>query len=248
MENGKLILVTGDKGGGGKSFVSAVVSDSLYRLHSDLDLLIVEGDGVVGDVAARFEDSGIPGVLAAMDGDPTSAVAALVDHLDKDRADRVIVNLPAAACLTIDPLAGSLVAPAAEALDLEIVCLFVLTAEPASARLAGRSLRSGLAAIADRKIAVLNGHFGHAESFAWSESGERAAWLAAGGVEAWLPDLHQRVARIVRERPFSHYLPGGAAAAELTLSGRILLQRWLAQADGIMDLIEGGNEEREVAA
>ncbi len=244
MNDKKIIFVHGDKGGTGKSMVSSVLVD--YYLTNNHDLLVIEGDNTVPDVAKRFGNL-INGVKSGLGGDdPADAVAKIIEYIGEQ--SRVIVNLPASAGETLDPLAVDLIAPAFEALNYEINVCFVIGKTSDSSDLAEKSLKDGLVGISDRQIAVINGFFGKVETFDWSNSESRAAWLESGGYEVFLPRLHDRVAREVLSGAFSDYLTSN----ELTIANRILLKRWLEQAHQIADMIEADEsvevEEEENAA
>ncbi len=232
MNDKKIIFVHGDKGGTGKSLTSSVLVD--YYLNNNRDLLVIEGDNTVPDVAKRFGNL-INGVSAGLAGDdPADAVSRIIEYVEKENSSRIVVNLPASAGETLDPLAADLIQPAFAELEYEINVCFVIGKTSDSSDLAEKSLNFGLAGISDNKTGVINGFFGNVETFDWSNSKSRKNWLESGGNEVFLPSLHERVAREVLAGAFSDYLN----TTQLTIPNKILLKNWLAAAHKIGDLIE----------
>jgi RNase H-fold protein (predicted Holliday junction resolvase) len=240
----KIIFVHGDKGGTGKSMISSILVD--YYLKHDTDLLVIEADNTVPDVARRFADQ-ISGVKVSLDDDAENAISNMIEFVEKHNNQRIIVNLPASAGETLDPLASDLIQPAFEALDYEIDACFAIGKTSDSSELAEKSLNTGLVSVATRRVAVLNGFFGEVESFDFSSANARKNWLKNNGDEVFLPRLHDRVMKQTQTGAFSDYLTSN----ELTIANRILLKRWLEQAHKIAEMIEVDEEletEKEDAA
>jgi len=236
MTTKKIIMVHGDKGGVGKSMVSSIIVDYYLTNYDTNDVMVIEGDNTVPDVARRF-DGLLKCVNAPLTGeDPTEMIAKLIDLIESSEISRIVVNLPASAGETIDPLAADFIAPAMEEIGVEVDVVFVIGKAKESALLAERSVATGLVSIAKNKLAVLNGFFGNPEQFTWSSSDSREKWYENGGEEIYLPLLHERVASLAEAGSFS-----GLAAVDggLTVANRMLMKRWLKTAHQIGEKIEG---------
>ena len=218
-----LLFIHGDKGGNGKSTLSALATD--FAVEQFGKVAVVEGDAKINDVARRF--AGVPGVagylvdLARQDASEDAAVR-LFEELEKSGAAHVIINTPASASSTLDAQAD-LILPAARDLGYRIVVGWMIGADEDSARLAGESR---LCQEADRRVAVINERFGTLDKLIWNRHPAREAWLASGGLEATLPELTARVADVVRQHP------GRISALTRTESGlpvitRTVIKRWV---------------------
>lgn len=234
----KIVFVHGDKGGVGKSMVASIIVDYYLANYDANQIMLIEGDGTVPDVARRFGGL-LSCVNAPLTGDdPTEMIAKLIDLIESSDVNRIIVNLPASAGETIDPLAADFIAPALEEIGVEIATVFVMGKTKDSLILAERSLTSGLASISNYNLAVLNGFFGNPESFSWSQNDEvRSKWYESGAEEIFLPMLHERVANVATEGAFTALaeVDGG-----LTVANRMLLKRWLKEAHSVGAKVEGG--------
>jgi len=178
-----IFWVQGQKGGVGKSMIASVLID--YMLSIDITPLVIEADSSIPDVARRY--SGIvPGALAPLSaaGDSyETVVAQMIETIESAEQDHIVINLPAAAAETLDPLALDFLQPSLEMIGAQSTIAFAVGPRPDSSTLAARSIESGLAAISDRRVAVVNGFFGDPGSFDWTRSDGRKKWLAAGGTE-----------------------------------------------------------------
>ncbi len=238
----KVIFVHGEKGGSGKSVVSSIIVD--FYINKKSKLLLIEGDNSTPDVARRFaNDPRVDCVQTTLGGDDSvSAISNIINFVDNNDCERVVINLPSRASDTIDPLAVDLIKPSFEALEFEIVVLFVVAEKIDSPLQAAASLQNGLASIADQRIAILNekSRSISIENYAWATNPEsgREKWLESGGQEAHLSHLHERVLSITEDAAYSDYLNS------INIAERILLKRWLKSGFEIGDLIE---QESDVA-
>jgi len=247
--NKKVIFVHGEKGGSGKSVVSSVIVD--YYINNNETVLLIEGDNSTPDVARRYaDDDRVDCVQTSLGAkDPTAAVANIINFVGNGDYDRVVINLPSRAADTIDPLADELIKPAFEMLGYEIVVLFVVAEKIDSPVQANESLKNGLVSIANQYIAVLNQKSDNVtvDNYLWATNPDacRREWLQSGGLEAYLPHLHQRALQLVENGAYSDYLTSN----QINIAERILLKRWIDEAHKIGDLIETEAEsEKEVEA
>ncbi len=235
-----ILIVHGDKGGVGKSTLAALCVD--YCIEQFGACAVVEGDAKIDDVARRFGGTlGVDGYLvdlARADASEDAAVR-LFEELEHANAAHVVINTPASASSTIDAQAD-LIVPSAHELGYQVVVAWLVGAGEDSARLAGES---SLCAAADRKVAVINDHYGVAATSIWGRHVARTAWLDTGGTEAHLPDLTERVAEIVRESTGRPSLLA-APASGLPVITRTVIKRWVHAAwDGPCAEIFGGRRD-----
>lgn len=237
----QIIISHGQKGGVGKSMIASLIANYLVDNFDRDKLLLIEGDVGIPDVAARFKGHiksiGIPLQRSDM---ATEALGELLERLEiefSDGVEIVLINLPAGASETVDKHAVELIAPVAEALGAVINITFAIGAGNESSKAAATSLRSGLAGIADRRVAVLNSAMGEPEKMAWSRSTERDEWLESGGAELILPTLTPRVADRLHELEgtFSEIAEG--ITADLTVVDRMIMRAFIDQSTLIAEQV-----------
>lgn len=240
----QIIVVSGDKGGVGKSTAANLVID--YCLAHEQKVTLVEGDVNIADVAWRYQ--GVDGVtVLGLDLDKSGidaqdAVNKLFTEIEQEGGDVVVVNTPANVSKTLDAEAA-LIAEAAEALGYELRVIWMLGTGEEGARL---SASSAICAVANRKIAVVNkGVSGYVDDsqYAWfSEDGKaaREAWQASGGLEGTLAALTPRIAEFVRTMPGS-YMSLTKPEAPLNVISRSGLWRWVQASwdQAVSKLVEG---------
>ncbi len=231
-----ITIVSGNKGGSGKSMAAAVRVDRLLAM--DRPVALLEGDEGQPDLALRYIHC--PGVtLGAVNlnraGDSEAAVAAFGEWLEQQRTD-VVVNLPAGAGDTLDALAEVIVRVCSD-LGHAVRVLYALGMHrPASDDLR-KSLASGLmgAVPPEQRLVLFPEFLGKVASFDWYRSLDRDTYLAAGGQETTMPALRPEALRdkvLALPGPFSGMLtPEGG----LTLTERVMFQRWLARAHAALE-------------
>lgn len=192
----KLILGHGDKGGVGKSTLIGLCVDFALTLGQ---VCVIEGDTTVDDIAARF--SGIQGVtgfgvdLSRPDASE-EAVIGVFEALEREGLpDVVVINTPAGASTTIDRQAAVFIDTAND-MGYSVHVGWMVGPDENSAAL---SETSGLCRLANRKIAILNKHYGDPKKFFWTRHKARTAWLESGGLEAALPALTDSAMSAVRD-------------------------------------------------
>jgi len=161
----RIIFVHGDKGGFGKSTLSALVLD--YALHNKYPSALVEGDKTICDVAPRFQetDASIIEVDLARPDMSEDAIVALFSAIEKHIADAevVVVNTPASSSATLDKQA-EIIAPTVADMGFALCVAWMVDIGEDSARLANES---ALCRVADRKIAVRNTRLKPVEALPW---------------------------------------------------------------------------------
>ncbi len=226
----------GDKGGTGKSMLSAILVDCL--LAQGRQVSILEGDLGQPDIARRFAKLvQVGAVNLNQAGAADAAVAAFGGWLEEQESADIVVNLPAGAGDTLDALADVLVA-VAEGIGQRVVVVYSLGAYETSTQGALRSLEHGLLGVAHRRIVALPEFLGAPSGFHWKRSGSGAAFLRAGGLEAVIPALRPES---LRDQVLS--LPGSFAdlvtSPDLSLTERAMFQRWLSRSRAAATIIAG---------
>ena len=181
----------GDKGGVGKSLVSAVLID--YLIGIGRTPRVVEGDFKGADVAKRYASSlNVEMVNLNRSGDAERAVLQFTDVITEagDGGEDIVVNLPASAGDTIEELAPVLIGVAEEA-GHESRAFYALGHSEIATGNFLETFNNGLfGLIAPEKRGVIYPLFlGASESFHFVRSGARDNYLAAGGLESAMPAL-----------------------------------------------------------
>lgn len=249
MEKEKLLVVFhGDKGGVGKSLGAMLAID--YLMYQGCPVTVVEGDTHIGDVATRFH--GADGVnilnvnLDASGPDAENAVNRLFGEIERANSAAVVLNAPANSFKSLDAHAD-LIAPIAQELGYKIHLAWMIGPSTESAALANQS---AMAAVADRRIALVNRGLvpgASLDHFAWYSARHpeyRQAWLDNGGLEGEIPSLLSDVmGEVVSRTGQFSTLAKPADRPQDGLPGvasRHALWRWLNNAwdRGIRSLIE----------
>jgi len=228
-----VILVDGGKGGVGKSIVATTLVDRL--LDDGVIPRIVEADGSVPDVGRRFKDRGAVIAFAPLGGDELGEERVIqVFSRVFDGDDIVVMNLPAGAGEILDTHA-ELIGDTAEMAGVDLVHVWVVGSDSASADLAAISIDSGVASVASRRVVVINEVHGNPASFQWSHSNARNSWLALGAKEHAMPRMPASVidAVEVHKRGFREALP------HMSLMQQVALKRWLTRCDPIVNAVLG---------
>lgn len=240
--NKQIVITLGDKGGVGKSIYAMLVVD--YALNCGQPTVLVEGDNNIGDVAARFR--GVAGVttlsvnLDTSGADAENAVNKLYSEIETTDDDFIVLNTPANASKALD-LHADLIAAVSAELGYSVRVAWLLGPAAESAILANKS---AMAAVADKRIAVINrGLTASAgdDHYAWlaSHSADRQRWLENSGAEGELPLLLNRVAGPVKNMP-GRFTELAQPGSQLNVISRSSLWRWLQSSwlSGVKPLVE----------
>ncbi len=226
--NKRLFFSHGDKGGVGKSIVSAVIVD--YLLSKGKKVGVIEGD-LAADIALRFVNSiSVRAVDLNRAGDTERAVIGFIDSLeslDAEGVDDVVVNLPAGSSETLENMADVLTA-GAESVGFDVYVFYSLGHQKEATSRALFSVDSGLvsAVPADHRCMVYPAFLGQPDKFDWVKSGTRDKYDIQ---EIVMPAIRPDALAIkVLEFPgrFSEMI--SSSDSPLSLSERLLLQKkWL---------------------
>jgi hypothetical protein len=225
----EILISSGDKGGTGKSMVSAVAVDR--KISAGEPVALLEGDEGQPDIALRYAQHPLVRLGAVnlnRAGDAETAVALFGEWLEQQQSHDVIVNLPSAAGDTLDNLADVIVGVCQD-LGHIVQVAYSLGMHRTSSDGLRKSLSHGLlgAVPAENRLVIYPEFLGRAAAFDWSKTPDRAAYLSEGGREAVMPALRPDV---LRDKVLA--LPGSftdllAPDAGLSLTERMMFQRWL---------------------
>lgn len=205
-----IIVIGGDKGGVGKSFIARIIAASL-RLHGNI-VIGVDGDlrnghlhryysGSMSVIRTSLRDeAGWNNLLDAWDGAPEDA--AILTDLPGNIGDAIEREMYRIQLI-------------AEALDREIIHIWVCNEEIDSVTLLARV--RNLTDVTNTLV-ILNGRFGTPQEFiVWAESDLRAELLADGAQEAWIPVLpiRSRTKIALACCPFDDIAYAGFSRAEM---------------------------------
>jgi hypothetical protein len=173
--NNRLFFSHGDKGGVGKSMLSALLVDHLLQI--DREVAVIEGDKGA-DIAERF--AGLIKVEAEnlnRSGASNEAVIGFIDKLSKlsdDGVQDVVINLPSGAGDTLEELAPAIV-ESAEMIGFVPFVFYSLGHQPVGTANALRSLKSGLLDLvsSENRCMVYPAFQGTPDKFDWVTSGNR---------------------------------------------------------------------------
>lgn len=197
--------------------------------------MVVETDESAPDVARRYRGHGYPGVSVAIQSadSPADALSDLMSEIEAAVAAIVIVNLPAAAGSVVDAYAAE-IGDIARQLGRKLVVTYSVGSGVDSASSARACARSGLASVADIRVAVVNSYFGATHRL-WDDQ-SREAW---DGAEVVLPALADRVVARIRSIDAPLAMIAAGSAGDMPLVDRALLGRWLRECSPLADAVYG---------
>lgn len=228
-----LFVSDGNKGGVGKSVAAALAVNQ--RRYLGVDVLLIEGDSAVPDLAARFNGI-VPFEAVNLNraGDGESSIERLGNILEvaAGAGQDVVLNLPAGAKDTFTDLVD-VVKDIVGALDFNLVVGFSVGPQRTSTAALVQGLESGLLSIAQpQNRAILFPMFlGDPSTFDWVKNSVRPGFIEAGGQETAIPTLKPDD---LRDKIWA--LPGAFSDLvedrdALTLTERALFKRWLSLAN-----------------
>lgn len=210
----------GDKGGVGKSAVASVAAD--WLLDSGVSAAILETDGGIPDVAARFKGHMKSSHFKLGKAGTSSNAAQIISAwLEANPHDYIVINLPANASEMLDDSADVLL-EVFEALGYEAKAAWSLGKSAASTEALARSMDRGLLGrLKPENRLVLYPVF----------QGDKSTFPAipADSRSAVMPVLEPAVVRdavLKAEKPFSALKDG----PDLNVHGKIVLMRWVTAA------------------
>lgn len=222
-QNSKRILtiIDGAKGGVGKSLVGSFYASAL--LSQGLDVTLIESDQANPDVARRFQHHAPVFLADLSDRDGWISLLGAIETIE---TRHIVMPMPAGlnGIAEIHELLGQTLASLA--IDLHVI--FCLSRQNDSINLIGQSLTSGVAAFAQKAVALKNGFFGKEDTFdRWQHSKQRQQWGNAGFSEAYFPEMHHKIVDLLETQPQPLH---GMLSAGLPIVLRLELDNWLRNA------------------
>ncbi len=212
--NQPIILVSGSKGGVGKSLTTMALMDYFSTNHKYVKL--IDADVTNPDV---FRCYGRITAGEVLNLDDVEGWIQLVNTCDAMPFKAVVVNTPAQSNVAVGKHISLLVNSLRE-LARPLITLWVVNRQRDSLELLNEYMghvNGGIIHV------VCNGYFGDAKKFElYEKSSIRQAIIAQGGKSLFLPDLSDRVT----DELYSKRITLAEAALQFKLGDRIELQRW----------------------
>jgi hypothetical protein len=217
----RMILVTGNKGGTGKSTFSRGLLD-VYT-HLGLSCRAYDSDTQNPQLFRHYDKSvGVSRIDIALRG----GADVLLDDLEQSKAAVVLVDLPAGSGNSFEHYERDvqLISSASE-LGYRLTVVSVLS----RVKDAVNALRLLMEFCGDRVdyIAVKNLHFGEADKFKrFDQSKAKAQFLTLGGVEIAMPDLFDDTYDLIDEKDLTFRHAVGEQSP-LSRANRSRMHQWL---------------------
>ena len=212
--NQPIVLVSGSKGGVGKSLTAMALMDYFSTHHKYVKL--IDADINNPDVFRCYGRTTSGEVLSLED---VEGWIQLVNTCDAMPFKTVVVNMPAQSNVSVGKHASLLVNSLRE-LARPLITLWVINRQRDSLELLNEYMghvNGGIIHV------VCNGYFGEARKFElYEKSTIRQSVIAQGGKNLFLPDLSDRVT----DELYSKRITLAEAALQFKLGDRIELQRW----------------------
>jgi hypothetical protein len=217
----RMILVTGNKGGTGKSTFSRGLLD-VYT-HLGLPCRAYDSDTQNPQLFRHYDKAvGVSRIDIALRG----GADVLLDDLEQSQATVVLVDLPAGSGNSFEQYERDvqLISSASE-LGYRLTVVSVLS----RVKDAVNALRLLMAFCDDRVdyVVVKNLHFGEADKFKrFDQSKAKAQFLALGGVEMTMPDLFDDTYDVIDEKDLTFRQAVGEQSP-LSRANRSRVHQWL---------------------
>jgi hypothetical protein len=214
--NQPIILVSGSKGGVGKSLTAMAVLDYLTTEHRYVRLL--EADTTNPDVWKAYRRT-VEGEVSSLD--EIDGWINLINVCDANPFKAIVINTPARNNDAVQ-MHGAVLLDALKELARPLITLWVINRQRDSLEL----LRNYLDVMTTGVVHVVrNGYFGDQSKFELFQSSSMPETITQmGGKSLFLPDLADRVT----DELYSRRITLQEAAQQLKLGDRVELQRWRA--------------------
>jgi len=223
-----LTIIDGAKGGVGKSLVGSFFASTL--LSQGVAITLIESDRANPDIARRFQHHS-PVMLA--DLSDRDGWINLLSTIESIESKHIVMPMPAG--LNGIEEIHELLEQTLDSLEIDLNVIFCLSRQNDSITLIDKSMTSGVAAFANKAVALKNGFFGDEETFdRWRNSEQRYRWQKAGFTEAYFPELHHQIVDLLetQPQPLDSMLTTG-----LPIVLRLELDNWLRAARNSMAIL-----------
>lgn len=223
-----LTIIDGAKGGVGKSIIGSFYASALLSRGEHVTL--IESDQANPDVARRFQHHAQVVLADLSDRDGWISLLGAIESID---TRHIVMPMPAGlnGIAEIQELLRQTLA----SLDIELHVIFCLSRQNDSITLIDKSLSSGVAAFANKAVALKNGFFGREETFdRWRNSEQRQCWKAAGHSEGYFPEMHHQLVDLLESQPQPLH---AMLVAGLPVVLRLELDNWLRAASNSLAML-----------
>jgi hypothetical protein len=212
--NSPIVLVSGSKGGVGKSIATMAVLD--YLTSANRFVKLMETDLANPDVWKSYGRS-VESEL--VDLDQEDGWISLVNTFEADPHSTYVINTPARNNEAVRQH-GAILLDSLKELERRLVTLWIINRQRDSLEL----LESYLESMPLGTVHVIrNGYFGDARKFElYEQSAVKRAIKEQGGLSLYLPDLADRVTDAL----YTDRITLEEAATQLKLGDRTVLQSW----------------------
>lgn len=217
----KIILFHGDKGGVGKSFAASVYLDR--ELVAGRAPIVIDSDVRNPDTMRMFQDQlECKQIDLAAHGGWMELYDVMEDNPDTD----VVVSLPSQIGIVIKE-EGDELGSAVQAMKRKMVLVWPINRAADSVYLLKLALEDihGI----DHALVLKNGFFGGTKQFyRWDHSNTKKDFTKKGYVEAFLPELHERITDKIGDAhlPYSVALKDG----KFKIADRMTMEKWIRNA------------------
>ena len=196
---GALVLVSGEKGGVGKSFVAASLTDWVWH-RLDHPVVVIECNAEIPDVGRRFTGD-IP--VYAIEVRREGGWARFADVVDDHPDAIVIANLPGSVEQAFPDDRAAILNALRVANDIPVILAWVLSHERDGILALRREIEL-LEQPIDDVVVVANEYHERFDCFAWTSSNVRSEYLARDVQEIRIPKLWTTAANVLRDSDVSY--------------------------------------------
>lgn len=220
----RLILVLTDKGGTGKSLFTRGVADYLIRKKFSSSVLLVDGDGEVGQLLQFYKDAGVISSQIVNEQQRDQFMEIL-----ESNQPLIIVDMPAAAISNLAKLEAEInFFKVVKDYGYRLTLCNVMSPFKASVRSVKAMIE--LAGLQADYVVVKNHFFGEDADFHLYESGQGKKYLAAhNGLEISMPKISTGVLAELDAKNMPFWL--AVNDMQLKLAYRCRINQWLKEFD-----------------
>ena len=223
---GALVLVSGEKGGVGKSFVAASLVDWVWH-RLDHPVVVIECNAEIPDVGRRFTgDIPVYAIEVRREGGWARFADIAAEHPDAI----IIANLPGFVEQAFPQDRAAIVNAIRVTQDIPVILAWVLSAERDSILALRREVELLQQPIKD-VVAILNEFHGQLADFEWLTSNSRAEY--SGAIEIVLPKLWSVAAKVLKNPEALSYAEIRSLKTSVKVSAgmRLTLRDYLRRTD-----------------
>lgn len=226
MAKTKVKIISGDKGGVGKSLVCNIIAD--IKIADKEDIVLIDSDTQNPDISWTYQKITTVHLIDLKDH---AGWMDLADLLSKNKGKEIIISMPAGIGFHIQEEI-EFFADVVKALDIDLHMYFPIDRLKTSLLLLKKAIETFDGLMPVKNITVVkNGFFGTEEKFyRWETSKLKENFVKKGGKEVFISELHERVIDEIERVPFSVALKN----KDLSFSNKIELERWYKEVKAVL--------------